>query len=74
MNRFVAIGSAVPPSQPLDRMLAVSDVITTERYARLYARVLALDTPTVEEIADGLESSTTTVYEDVNHLVENGFL
>lgn len=61
-------------SHPLDAMLAVSDVITTRRYARIYARVLTLDAPTVEELAEGLESSTTTVYEDVNHLVENGIL
>lgn len=61
-------------SHPLDAMLAVSDVITTRRYARIYARVLTLDAPTVEELSEGLESSTTTVYEDVNHLVEQGIL
>jgi len=55
-------------------MLAVSDVIQNERLARLYARVLELDTPTVEELASRSASSKTTVYEDVKHLVEIGVL
>jgi len=55
-------------------MLAVSDVIQNSRLAQLYTRVLELDSPTVEELAEGLESSTTTVYEDVKHLVESGIL
>lgn len=59
-----------PSAHPLDAMLAVSDIITNRRYAALYSRVLELGTPTVEEIADGVESSTTTVYEDVDHLTE----
>lgn len=66
--------SAVSRSHPLDTMLAVSDVIRNERLAQLYTRVLELDSPTVEELAEGLESSTTTVYEDVKHLVEIGLL
>ena len=53
-------------------MLAVSDVIQNERFARLYARVLELNTPTVEELASRSASSQTTVYEDVKHLVEIG--
>ena len=66
---------AVSPSgHPLDAMLAVSDVLTNERYARIYARVLELETPTVAEIAEGLDSSTTTVYEDVSHLTEIAIL
>jgi DNA-binding Lrp family transcriptional regulator len=55
-------------------MLAISAVVTNERYAQIYARTFALDTPTVEELSAGLDSSTTTVYEDVNHLVERGIL
>jgi hypothetical protein len=55
-------------------MLAVSDVIRNDRLARLYSRVLECDSPTVEELAGGIESSTTTVYEDVKHLVEIGLL
>ena len=55
-------------------MLAVSDVIQNERLARLYGRVLELDTPTVEELASRSASSKTTVYEDVKHLVETGVL
>ena len=55
-------------------MLAISDVVTNPRYAQIYARVLTLDTPTVEELSEGLDSSTTTVYEDVKHLVESGIL
>jgi len=34
--------------------------------------VLEHDSPTVEELAEGIESSTTTVYEDVKHLVDIG--
>ncbi|GCF15927.1 transcriptional regulator [Haloarcula mannanilytica] len=55
-------------------MLAVSDVIRNDRLAQLYSRVLEFDSPTVEELAEGIESSTTTVYEDVKHLVEIGLL
>jgi hypothetical protein len=66
--------SAVSDSHPLDTMLAVSDVIQNERLARLYGRVLELDTPTVEELASRSASSKTTVYEDVKHLVEIGVL
>ncbi|WP_251344572.1 helix-turn-helix domain-containing protein [Haloplanus halophilus] len=66
--------SAVSHSHPLDTMLAVSDVIQNNRLAQLYTRVLDLDAPTVEELAEGLESSTTTVYDDVKHLVEIGLL
>lgn len=62
--------SAVSHSHPLDTMLAVSDVIRNDRLAKLYARVLKLDSPTVEELSEGIESSTTTIYEDVKHLVE----
>ena len=66
--------AAVRGSHPLDAMLAISDVVTNPRYAQIYARVLTLDTPTVEELSEGLDSSTTTVYEDVKHLVESGIL
>ena len=62
--------SAVSHSHPLDTMLAVSDVIRNDRLAKLYARVLELDSPTIEELSEGIESSTTTIYEDVKHLVE----
>lgn len=61
--------AAARDSHPLDAMLAISDVVTNQRYAQIYARVLTLDTPTVEELSEGLDSSTTTVYEDVKHLV-----
>lgn len=63
-----------PDSHPLDTMLAVSDVIGNRRLARIYTRVIDLDSPTVEEIATGLDSSTTTVYEDVNRLTDVGLL
>jgi len=62
--------SAVSHSHPFDTMLAVSDVIRNDRLAKLYARVLELDSPTIEELSEGIESSTTTIYEDVKHLVE----
>jgi sugar-specific transcriptional regulator TrmB len=62
--------SAVSHSHPLDTMLAVSEVIRNDRLAKLYTRVLELDSPTVEELSEGIESSTTTIYEDVKHLVE----
>lgn len=61
-------------SHPLDTMLAVSDVIANRRLARIYARVLEGETPTVEEIADGFDSSVTTVYEDVHRLTNVGLL
>lgn len=66
--------AAARGSHPLDTMLAISDVVTNPRYAQIYTRVLTLDTPTVEELSEGLDSSTTIVYEDVNHLVESGIL
>ena len=66
--------AVTPDAHPLDAMLAVSDVLTNERYARIYAHVLELETPTVAEIAEGLESSTTTIYEDVSHLTEIAIL
>ena len=66
--------SAVPHSHPLDTMLAVSDTIRNDRHAQLYSRVLERDAPTVEELKEGIESSTTTVYEDIKHLVEIGLL
>ncbi|MCH7661250.1 MAG: helix-turn-helix transcriptional regulator, partial [Euryarchaeota archaeon] len=44
------------------------------RLARIYARVLEGETPTVEEIADGFDSSVTTVYEDVHRLTNVGLL
>ncbi|MFQ3293021.1 MAG: hypothetical protein ACI8VE_000075 [Natrialbaceae archaeon] len=66
--------SAISEAHPLDTMLAVSDVIQNERLARLYGRVLELDTPTVEELESRSASSKTTVYEDVKHLVEIGVL
>ena len=62
--------SAISHSHPLDTMLAVSDVIRNDRLAKLYARVLELDSPTIEELSEGIESSTTTIYEDIKHLVE----
>ena len=55
-------------------MLAVSDVIQNNRLAQLYTRALDLNAPTVDELDEGLESSTTTVYEDVKHLGEIGLL
>lgn len=66
--------SAVFQSHPLDAMLAISDVIQNDRLAQLYTRVLERDSPTIEDLAAGIESSTTTIYEDVNHLVELGLL
>lgn len=66
--------AVTPGDHPLDTMVALSDIITTRRYARVYARVIAMDTPTVEEIAEGLDSSETTVYEDINHLRDIGIL
>jgi hypothetical protein len=67
-------GTLSSRSHPLETMLAVSDVIRNRRYAAVYARILELGTPTVEEVAAGLDSSTTTVYEDVNHLSEVGIV
>jgi DNA-binding IclR family transcriptional regulator len=68
------MSEAARDSHPLDARLAISDVMTNQRYAQIYARVLTLNTPTVEELSEGLDSSTTTVYEDLNHLIESGIL
>lgn len=59
---------------PLDTMLALSGVIQNPRQAKIYARVVDCETPTVSEIAAAVDSSTTTVYEDVEHLVAIGLL
>lgn len=67
-------GVITPDGHPLDTMLAISDVIENRRHARVYARVLELQTATVEEIAQDLDSSATTIYEDVNRLREMGIL
>lgn len=67
-------GAVASRSHPLDTMLAVSDVITNRRYAEIYARVLERGTPTVEEISEGIDASSTTVYEDVDHLTKAGIL
>lgn len=63
-----------PPAHPLDRMLALSDLITHRRLARVYTRIFEGETPTVDDIAVGLDSATTTVYEDVNRLTELGLV
>jgi len=68
------IKSAVSHSHPLDTMLAVSAVIRNDRLAKLYARALERDSTTVEELSEGIESSMTTIYEDVKHLVEINLL
>ena len=67
-------GAIAPDGHPLDAMLAISDVIENRRHARVYARVIELEPATVEEIAQDLDSSATTIYEDVNRLKEMGVL
>lgn len=66
--------AATPSGHPLETMLAISDIIENHRHARVYARVIELETATVEEIAQDLDSSATTVYEDVNRLRDRGLL
>jgi DNA-binding Lrp family transcriptional regulator len=66
--------AVTPDRHPIDTMLAVSDLIRHRRLAQTYARVLNQDTPSVGEIASGLDSSTTTVYEDVRRLTDLGLL
>ena len=61
-------------SHPLDTMLAISNVIQNLRQAKIYAQVVERETPTVSEIAAAVDSSTTTVYEDVEQLVAVGLL
>ena len=61
-------------SHPLDTMLAISNVIQNSRQAKIYAQVVERETPTVSEIAAAVDSSTTTVYEDVEQLVAVGLL
>lgn len=59
---------------PLDTMLAVSRVLQNPSQVQIYARVVELETPTVAEIAAEVDSSTTTVYENVDQLVTAGLL
>ena len=61
-------------SHPLDTMLAISNVIQNLRQAKIYAQVVEREKPTVSEIAAAVDSSTTTVYEDVEQLVAVGLL
>ena len=61
-------------THPIDTMLAISDVLTHPRLAQLYTRVRERDTATVDELATGLDSSSTTIYEDVNRLTDMGLL
>lgn len=65
---------ARPRDHPVGVMLAITDLIENRRYARVYARVVELEDPTVDAIAAGLDTSTTTVYADVNHLRDIGIL
>lgn len=65
---------AIRPAHPLDRMLALSDLIGHRRLAGVYTRIFEIGTPTVDEIATGLDSSRTTVYEDVNRLSDLGLI
>jgi sugar-specific transcriptional regulator TrmB len=55
-------------------MLAISNVIQNLRQAKIYAQVVEREKPTVSEIAAAVDSSTTTVYEDVEQLVAVGLL
>jgi hypothetical protein len=59
---------------PLDTMLAISSVIQNPRQTKIYAQVVERETPTVSEIATAVDSSMTTVYEDVEELVAVGLL
>ena len=61
-------------THPVDAMLVVSDVLNNRRLAQLYTRVLCRGNAAVDEIATGLDSSSTTVYEGVNKLAEAGLL
>lgn len=61
-------------THPVDAMLAISDVLTNRRLAQLYTHVLERDNVTVEELAVGLDSSSTTIYEDINRLTEMDLL
>lgn len=61
-------------THPVDAMLVVSDVLNDRRLAQLYTQILKRDNATVDEIAAGIDSSSTTIYEGVNKLVEAGLL
>lgn len=68
------MSTATRGTHPVDAMLVVSDVLNNRRLAQLYTRVLKRDNATVDEIASEIDSSTTTIYEGVNKLVEAGLL
>jgi DNA-binding transcriptional ArsR family regulator len=61
-------------THPVNAMLVVSDVLNNRRLALLYTRILQRDNATVDEIARSLDSSSTTVYEDIHKLTEAGLL
>jgi len=61
-------------AHPLDTMLAVSDIITNRRLARVYTHVLDHEEATVAQLTEQLDSSRTTVYEDVHRLCDLGLL
>lgn len=61
-------------AHPLDTMIAVSDIITNRRLARVYTEVIESGEATVAELSESLASSRTTVYEDVDRLRDLGLL
>lgn len=61
-------------AHPLDTMLAVSDIITNRRLARVYTHVIEQEEITVAELTERLDSSRTTVYEDVGRVRDLGLL
>lgn len=61
-------------THPLDTMLAVSDIITNRRLARVYTHVIDQEEATVAQLTERLDSSRTTIYEDVNRLCDLGLL
>lgn len=63
-----------PDAHPLDTMLAVSDILTNRRLARIYTLVIEHGEATVAALSDDLDSSQTTVYEDVDRLRDLGVL
>lgn len=68
------MSGVVGHDHPIDTIIAVSEVLTNPRLARVYAQAFTQGPAAVDDLASGLSGSKTTVYEDVNYLTAVGLL
>lgn len=60
--------------ESIDAMLSVATLLETPRLARIYAYIFQHEPATAEELRDHLEIAQTTVYQDLNQLVDQELL